>query len=126
MVLAMLFAVALRLLSDSWTIDGRTFLYAPTVPGAVCVIFWIGVELNVMLMLFNLLPVPPLDGSHVLFDLLSSETAARIRPMFDQYGIFLLVLLILPILPGETSIVGTVFERIGLPIMGLLIGVPVN
>ncbi len=126
LVLAMGFAVALRLLSDSWTISGQTFVYAPTVPGGVSVILWIGVELNVMLMLFNLLPVPPLDGSHVLFDLLSRETSARIRPMFDQYGIFLLVLLILPIFPGETSIVGVVFGRVGLPIMGLLVGVPVG
>jgi hypothetical protein len=46
--------------------------------------------------------------------------------MFDQYGIFLLVLLILPIFPGETSIVGVVFGRVGLPIMGLLVGVPVG
>jgi Zn-dependent protease len=101
-------------------------VYASTVAGGVSVILWIGVELNVMLMLFNLLPVPPLDGSHVLFDLLSRETSARIRPMFDQYGIFLLVLLILPIFPGETSIVGVVFGRVGLPIMGLLVGVPVG
>jgi Zn-dependent protease len=126
LALAMPFAIALRLLSDSWTISGQTFFYAQTVPGAVSVILWIGVVLNVMLMLFNLLPVPPLDGSHVLFDLLDRETSARLRPLFDQYGIILFILLILPILPNHGSIVGAVFGRIGLPIIGLLVGVPIN
>ena len=126
LVLAMIFAVAMRLLSDSWAIQGSTLIYVPTVPGAVSVVLWIGVELNVMLALFNLLPVPPLDGSHVLLDILDQETAARLRPMFDQYGIFLFILLILPILPNQTSVVGAVFERVGLPIIGLLVGVQLS
>jgi Zn-dependent protease len=126
LALAMVFAIGLRLLSGSWAFWGGTFYYDSTVPGAACVVLWIGVQLNVMLMLFNLLPVPPLDGSHVLFDVLDRETAARIQPMFNQYGIFLFILLILPILPNQTSIAGAVFERIGLPIMGLLVGVPLS
>ncbi len=124
--LAMLFAIALRVLSGSWAVQGQTFLYDPTWIGGICVILWIGVELNVMLMLFNLLPVPPLDGSHVLFDILDPRTAAQIRPMFDQYGILLFIVLILPILPNQTSIVGVVFGHIGLPIMGLLVGAPIG
>ena len=126
LALAMVFAIGLRLLSGSWALWGGTFYYDSTVTGAACVVLWIGVQLNVMLMLFNLLPVPPLDGSHVLFDVLDRETAARIQPMFNQYGIFLFILLILPILPNQTSIAGAVFERIGLPIMGLLVGVPLS
>jgi hypothetical protein len=46
--------------------------------------------------------------------------------MFDQYGILLFIVLILPILPNQTSIVGVVFGHIGLPIMGLLVGAPIG
>ena len=126
LVLAMIFAVALRLLSGSWIIAGHTLYYESSVAGGVSVLLWIGVQLNVMLMLFNLLPVPPLDGSHVLLDMLDRQTAAQLRPYFDQYGILLFFLLILPILPNQTSIVGVVFQRIGLPIIGLLVGVPLS
>src|SRR6185436_4052467 len=38
-------------------------------------LFSIGVFLNVMLIFFNLLPVPPLDGSHVLYHLLPVNLA---------------------------------------------------
>jgi Zn-dependent protease len=51
-------------------------------------------ELNVVLGVFNLVPVPPLDGSHVLESLLPyemSQAYSAIRP----YGIFLLVGLML-------------------------------
>ena len=51
-------------------------------------------ELNIVLGVFNLIPVPPLDGSHVLESVLPYEMAeayAAIRP----YGIFLLVGLML-------------------------------
>ena len=32
-------------------------------------IFWYGVFFNIFLFAFNLLPIPPLDGSHIIFDL---------------------------------------------------------
>jgi Zn-dependent protease len=123
--LAALFALGLRALSSSWALYGGVFYYDSSMTGSLCVVFWIGVILNVMLMLFNLLPVPPLDGSHVLFDVLDRETAAQIRPLFDQYGMLLLFLVILPLFNGN-SIAGLVFTRIGLPIAGVLVGAPVS
>jgi Zn-dependent protease len=36
-------------------------------------LFRIGVDLNFFLIIFNLLPVPPLDGSHVLYHLLPAN-----------------------------------------------------
>jgi Zn-dependent protease len=42
----------------------------------------LSVEVNLMLMIFNLIPIPPLDGSHVLRNMLPYN-ALRI---FDQFG----------------------------------------
>jgi len=51
------------------------------------------VILNLMLAIFNLVPIPPLDGSHILFTFLS-EKAWRIKEIFQQYGFLILVLFI--------------------------------
>ncbi len=51
---------------------------------------------NVALMVFNLIPVPPLDGSTLLFRFLPLETSWRLRPLMAQYGflaVFLVVIL---------------------------------
>jgi Zn-dependent protease len=45
-------------------------------------LFVIGVFLNVMLIFFNLLPVPPLDGSHVLYHLLPTNLAQAYRQLY--------------------------------------------
>jgi Zn-dependent protease len=56
-------------------------------------LFMMGVWLNVMLIFFNLLPVPPLDGSHVLYHLLPASLAHAYRQLFP-YGIFILYALL--------------------------------
>lgn len=56
------------------------------------------VYINIALFIFNLLPIPPLDGSHVLFDFMSPRMAWKIRPLLTQWGLMiLLVVMILPI-----------------------------
>jgi Zn-dependent protease len=44
--------------------------------------------------LFNLVPIPPLDGSHILFSLLP-ERFSKIKFILNQYRIFLLVFFII-------------------------------
>lgn len=51
------------------------------------VIFW-----NVVLACFNLLPIPPLDGSKILYTFLPLEE--RTILMLEQYGLFLLIFVI--------------------------------
>ena len=49
------------------------------------------ISFNLLLAIFNLLPVPPLDGSAILFRFLSPEQTWRLRPMLAQYGFIILI-----------------------------------
>ncbi len=52
------------------------------------------VAINITLAIFNLIPIPPLDGSKILFSLLPPRMS-HIRSGFEQYSIFLVLVLIL-------------------------------
>lgn len=55
--------------------------------------FIYGVQINVMLIFFNLLPIPPLDGSRVLYHFLPASMAHAYRQLYP-YGIFVLYILL--------------------------------
>lgn len=54
----------------------------------------IWVFINISLFIFNLLPIPPLDGWRVLLGAVDPRTAYSLR-QFEQYGFILLLLLLL-------------------------------
>lgn len=70
-------------------------------------ILFMTILLNVILAVFNLIPIPPLDGSGVVMGLISEEAAQKyeqIRP----YGFFILILLIMTGLIGR--MLGVVYQ----------------
>jgi Zn-dependent protease len=79
------------------------------------------VIINIVLMLFNLIPIPPLDGSKMLFAFLDRRTEYRIRPILEQYGFVILIVLFF--LPPGGSIGGRVFVPVLNAIYGFLVGV---
>lgn len=62
-----------------------------------------GILINLILAFFNLLPVPPLDGSHVLAHLLPDRLAMKFRQL-GQWGILALIG-IMWIVPGAFRVV---------------------
>jgi Zn-dependent protease len=80
------------------------------------------IQINLLLMIFNLIPIPPLDGSKVMFAFMDRRTEYQIRPVLEQYGLVILIFLILPVLPGG-SILGQVIGPIIDGIFSLLVGV---
>ena len=64
----------------------------PTV-GILQAMMVFGIQLNFVLIFFNLLPIPPLDGSHVMKYLLPRPLAMR-YVQFGRYGMLLLVMLL--------------------------------
>jgi Zn-dependent protease len=113
LVLAALGAIPFRLLIAS----------DAAVPDFVLNVVFYFVLINVALALFNLVPIPPLDGSKVLFSMMNPRQVYQYRPVLEQYG-FLLLLFVafVPILPGGDTIFTFVFAKIGLPIVSFLIG----
>ena len=70
------------------------------IPRLVLAILTLFVFINLVLMVFNLLPIPPLDGSKVLFAFLPPRLSWQWRPILEQYG-FILILLLFFLPPGN-------------------------
>jgi len=66
-------------------------------------------RINIFLCIFNLLPIPPFDGSHVVEGLLPRPLAIRYAQI-GRYGLLVMVLLIwvLPMLSPQLNVIGNV------------------
>jgi Zn-dependent protease len=71
--------------------------------------------ININLAIFNLLPIPPLDGSKVIYGLLPINWADEYNDFMKSYGSILLILLIIPI--GGSSLAISLI----MPIINLLL-----
>jgi Zn-dependent protease len=76
----------------------------------------LGIELNVILALFNLLPVPPLDGSKVASYGLPGSIGEKYDRVMGPYGFVVLLLLLM------SGILGRILRPIQNLVLGLLFG----
>ncbi len=61
--------------------------------------------INVSLFIFNLIPIPPLDGSHLLLNLLPEKSRIQWQEIFDRYGFLLIIVLVFfPVFNGQSLI----------------------
>ncbi len=79
-LLAWIAAVALRFLPPQLVLNGYMVFIMSNF-----------IYINLALAVFNLLPIPPLDGSHILEPFLPYE----VRRVFEQYGFFILIFILI-------------------------------
>jgi Zn-dependent protease len=81
----------------------------------VSLMFGYGVIINVVLAVLNMIPIPPLDGSRVVYWLLPDKQAA-VYYRLERYGMFLILALF------GFGLLGRVIGPIIRPILSLLLG----
>ena len=88
--LALAFLCAGIILFFGWLARGVRVI-EPTV-GIIQVMMMLGIQINLMLLMFNLIPIPPLDGSHVVKHMLPPGIAAYYQRL-GFLGLIILVVL---------------------------------
>jgi Zn-dependent protease len=69
-------------------------IVGPSPKDTLLIMLRYAVVINVILAVFNILPIPPLDGSWVVYHLLPHHLAEAYRRIFP-YGFFILILLLM-------------------------------
>lgn len=83
-VIALIFGLLLRYATAS----GAAWATPAFVQITAVIVF-----INILLAIFNLMPIPPLDGSKLLFAIFPSKLH-EIRAFFDRYGLILIIFFI--------------------------------
>jgi Zn-dependent protease len=111
--LAVLSAGVLRTVLYTQATWVDTALAAPVVGLANMAIF--SVQINTVLAIFNLIPVPPLDGSKILFTVLPAPLKAPYMRV-ERYGMIIIFLLLI------TNSLGRFISFVITPLIDLLLG----
>jgi len=81
LTVALVFGLVLRFFPEIAAIPGLTLMFSYIV------------YINILLAIFNLLPLPPLDGSHILFTFLPPGFE-NLKIFLSQFGIFILLFIL--------------------------------
>ena len=130
LILAIISGVFLRIiLTAEPSLANEIFsLHSPGVPHDATAMFLLplgkmlvfSIYINVLLMLFNLLPVPPLDGGRIAVGLLPYKQARALSSL-EPYGMMIVIVLIA--FDGQLHIMSTLFWPIvSLATMAILTG----
>ena len=108
LILALVFAVALRIVWQFGPNMIRTEMALNILQWTI-IFLEIGVQMNVTLAVFNLIPVPPLDGSRIFLVLLPTDTYFKIMRYERYIYIALLVALAFGLLDGPIDFISNIF-----------------
>ena len=103
LVIALVFGLSLRFFPQIAVLPGLDLMFSYVI------------YINILLAVFNLLPVPPLDGSHILFTFLPPGME-NIKIFLSQFGLFILLFIIFFFFSWIVSIINWIFA--------LIVGVP--
>ena len=115
LLLAIISAVVFRLVAP--------FLENSAAGNFIAIMIGLSVSLNLVLMAFNLFPLPPLDGFHIIEGLVSTNMYVKLQRL-EQVGPMLLLGIILISNFGHLNIFGAIFGPIVRTLGGLLLGQP--
>lgn len=93
LLMAIIFSIPLQL----GLVDMSSTSDSSIIPSLSFLLFQF-IFINLILLFFNLIPIPPLDGYKILTAILPAEMAYQLRPL-EQYG-FMILLLAIFILPS--------------------------
>ena len=105
-LVALIFGMALRFLP---------FLFSARIGENLIIIFSYIVWINLLLAIFNLLPIPPLDGSHILFTFLPKQFDS-LKMFLIRYQLFILLFFIFFCLHLVIPLINWIFS--------LIVGIP--
>lgn len=76
------------------------------------------VQINVGFFLFNMIPVPPLDGSRVLYAF-APEPLQRLMDQLEQYGLIIIFLIVIIGSSAISMVLGPLYQNLTAWILGI-------